>query len=598
MSSNLYDKTTHKLIPIAGNSESTAASLGSLSDVVITSPTNGQHLTFDLATSQWKNADAQLPTIEINDISDVTIISVSNGQILKWNSTTTKWENSSFNDITSLGAIPNVDISQVQDGDILVYDTTTGKWINTALDLSDYQTKNLSSSIAGASTVEGALDAEETAIENEISTRATLGSHNIFDNKLVSQTSNNVIYTVNSDKSVSITVNSAPESNTGVILGYVNVKAGKSYTLSGGINANTRVDLRNSNYSMWTDNAENKEVTSPSQSYSVETFTPSNDATLMVYVRIGSGAQTGNVGTVYPMLRLATDSDSTYQPFAMSNKEITPYIQSISNPNLVDNSWFTINQRGESSYTGTSNFIAIDRWRFTTSLTVTVNADNTITVTNSSTENASWFAQSFVLSEYGLKTGDIVTQSIMMSDGTIYSHTAPIPVPDGVNDKTINEKGIHSIRIQQLNNERYHCVFFVSANSNATIRAIKLEKGKVSTLAMDTAPNYQKELAKCQRYFVRLKGSIGTGFFQDTNIADCVCPIPVSMRAKPTLILNNGIGMVLNDGTTGLINNVTVWNEQPINCIGFTGTGVTHAIGATFRLFANQNNSLDLSAEI
>ena len=225
-----------------------------------------------------------------------------------------------------------------------------------------------------------------------------------------------------------------------------------------------------------------------------------NKVRLGFYIYISSGTQLSNI-VFKPMIRLAEDIDSTYQPYALTNQQITPYVQSVTNPNLLDNPWFTVNQRGLSTYTGTSNFIAVDRWRFTTSLTVTINADSTITVTNSLTGSDTWFAQAFVLSEYGLKTGDIVTQSIMMSDGTIYSHTAPIPAPDGTNDKVINEKGISRIRIQQLDNGRYHCVFYVSANSNATIRAIKLEKGTVSTLAMDVAPNYATELLKCQRYF-------------------------------------------------------------------------------------------------
>ena len=74
---------------------------------------------------------------------------------------------------------------------------------------------------------------------------------------------------------------------------------------------------------MWQDNAEAKEVTSPKQSYSVDTFTPNNDATVMIYLRIGNGVQSGDVGTVYPMLRLASDHANTYRPYVMTNKELT-----------------------------------------------------------------------------------------------------------------------------------------------------------------------------------------------------------------------------------------------------------------------------------
>ena len=195
------------------------------------------------------------------------------------------------------------------------------------IDLGDKQDKTLATplTIGGEvqTTVEDALGAEETVIEDEISARAFLGGHNLLNNTLFSQTYNNIEYTVNNDKSISVNVISAPVSNTGAILGYVNLKAGIKYILSGGINANVRVDLRNSDYSMWQDNAEAKEVTSPKQSYSVDTFTPNNDATVMIYLRIGNGVQSGDVGTVYPMLRLASDHANTYRPYVMTNKELT-----------------------------------------------------------------------------------------------------------------------------------------------------------------------------------------------------------------------------------------------------------------------------------
>lgn len=134
MSSNLYDKTTQKLIPYAGNSESTVASLDSLSNVYITSPIDGQLLTYDATSNQWKNADRENAEMELNEISDVMILSVSNGQILRWNETLNKWVNSDYNEITSLGSIPNVYLDQLESGQILIYESSSGKWINTTLE--------------------------------------------------------------------------------------------------------------------------------------------------------------------------------------------------------------------------------------------------------------------------------------------------------------------------------------------------------------------------------------------------------------------------------------------------------------------------------
>ena len=220
----------------------------------------------------------------------------------------------------------------------------------------------------------------------------------------------------------------------------------------------------------------------------------------------------------------------------------------LSNPNLLDNPWFTVNQRGESTYaSATANRFCLDRWKFTSPLNVVVNSDTTITVSNTISDS-SWFGQQFVLQERGLNEGTVVTQSIMLSDGTIYSFTAPIP--NGVNsvDKNIQENGIEKIRIQQLNGGIYHAVIFINANSSVTIRAIKLELGSVSTLAHDTAPNYAEELLECQRYFYRLGGSsspgytpIGSGFIKNANRAYIYTKLQNTMRVVPTITQNGKI---------------------------------------------------------
>ena len=58
MSSNIYDSTAKKLIPFAGNSEATAGSLDGLSDVSLSSPTDGQVLVYDGTAEKWENVSA------------------------------------------------------------------------------------------------------------------------------------------------------------------------------------------------------------------------------------------------------------------------------------------------------------------------------------------------------------------------------------------------------------------------------------------------------------------------------------------------------------------------------------------------------------
>lgn len=550
MSSNLYDKTTHKLIPIAGNSESTAASLGSLSDVVITSPTNGQHLTFDLATSQWKNSDAPLPTIEVNDLSDVTIISVSNGQILKWNSTTTKWENSSFNDITSLGAIPNVDISQVQDGDILVYDTTSGKWINTALDMSDYQTKNLSSFVESASTVEGALG---TLSSNKMSwsDNSVLGAKNLLPNIAHTDTVYGVTFTINSDGSVDA-------NGTATDLAYIDIAstdmgfslADGSYILSDGLVSHsadyyTTITIVDNQGNVTYEYADTK-----AESHMAFTITNSNISKLYVAVCVADGITANNV-LFKPMIRLADDNDGVYEPYAMTNKQITPYVQAISNPNLLDNPWFTVNQRGWTTGGATKvDTFTVDRWKIEVNNSdhvVTVNNDGTITLTNNSSVGM-YFDTAFLLKDFLLDVDTSYTASV-----DVVSYSGVVNVNIGLMNSSpwhrfgnivINKTGINSatgVVPSDFTGTSFRALCFIlNAGASITVRAVKLERGTVSTLAMDTIPNYQKELAKCQRYFYKTmittksdsqttsKLSVAT----NTNFLTGV-DFPVQMRDQP-----------------------------------------------------------------
>ena len=91
---------------------------------------------------------------------------------------------------------------------------------------------------------------------------------------------------------------------------------------------------------------------------------------------------------------------------------------------------------------------------------------------------------------------------------------------------------------------------FHNATTNHTVKAIKLEKGTVSTLAQDTAPNYATELLKCQRYFINVIGNGASGYFNDADAILSV-PVPVQMRTVPTVTLNYANNIV--DATGNVI---------------------------------------------
>ena len=87
-----------------------------------------------------------------------------------------------------------------------------------------------------------------------------------------------------------------------------------------------------------------------------------------------------------------------------------------SNRNLLDNPWFTVNQRGATQ--GVTGGFAVDRW--TCDSPYIVNDDKTITL-------ASNIYQDFTYENAKQYFGKTMTMSIMLVDGTIESGTATLP---------------------------------------------------------------------------------------------------------------------------------------------------------------------------
>ena len=77
----IYDANTQKWKNGAGGGGS--STLSGLTDVTITTPSNDQVLTYDSNSGEWKNANPQGGASALNDLTDVTITSANVGQSLK-----------------------------------------------------------------------------------------------------------------------------------------------------------------------------------------------------------------------------------------------------------------------------------------------------------------------------------------------------------------------------------------------------------------------------------------------------------------------------------------------------------------------------------
>lgn len=239
-----------------------------------------------------------------------------------------------------------------------------------------------------------------------------------------------------------------------------------------------------------------------------------------------------------------------------------------SNENLIDNGWFTVNQRGVSdgSYNGEytlDRFIAASDWGERCKTNIVVNENNIYlsgTPIAEYPESYAGFCQKFEDEMLNNLNGKIVTLSIYLESSSPSDHgdyadlslkgSSYIRVyGSGI---TLNNIGISAKTFTW--NDSFKGIFIAlisgeNVSSSITVRAIKLELGAVSTLANDTAPNYAEELAKCQRYYFSgrcryVDSGNATGFLSASLF-------PVEMRTVPTISLSNIRNIASADITTG-----------------------------------------------
>ena len=220
------------------------------------------------------------------------------------------------------------------------------------------------------------------------------------------------------------------------------------------------------------------------------------------------------------------------------------YSQSIiSNPNLLINGDFRVNQRGKTSYTHTGEAYGytyfVDRWfawgenPFTfdaSTKTLTPNASNTYnSILSQWIEDVSGFL------------GKTITYSVSVNN-IIYSITRSIPTTLS-NNVSLGElsTSFGKLRVWS-NNNRLRFDIIVSYPSGAIVlNYAKVEIGSVAT-AFSPRP-YAEELAMCQRYYQNIETQIARASIYNIGGINFYVPLPVTLRTVPTLTLASGCGI-------------------------------------------------------
>ena len=181
---------------------------------------------------------------------------------------------------------------------------------------------------------------------------------------------------------------------------------------------------------------------------------------------------------------------------------------------------------------------------------------------------------------------------IIATAGDNYWGVELLDVRGEVGSSSLEEVGLSSVTATIPQNAKY--VMFMMSNDNgvgmvgsAVIQAVKAEIGAEQTLAHqdssgnwvlnDPPPNYQQELAKCQRYQVVL--NTDSDFFCNFGIAQgfnntcaiALLSLPVSLRARPSISKQGILALEVNQNSyavTGVACNTWSGNNLAVSVYG------------------------------
>ena len=253
-----------------------------------------------------------------------------------------------------------------------------------------------------------------------------------------------------------------------------------------------------------------------------------------------------------------------------------------SNPNLLTNPDFKINQRGNSTYSSANSkkIYTVDRWNI-----YNANLNASTKVLTNPNSSSGQFKQTLELPLIGTYT---VTIKASRVSGNVHffinengSNIIDKSIVSGLNTVTFTStKGVSEVGV------------LISSGASLQIDYVKLEEGTVATAY--TAPNAVEEYPKCQRYFqyipklycvplVYTRNMINSSdkYFQSTN-----GNLPTEMRIKPTLKYK-AIGQ--SDGSTFADNASFELDSKSINTV---------TLSSVVSNFSITVNEITLDAEI
>lgn len=226
--------------------------------------------------------------------------------------------------------------------------------------------------------------------------------------------------------------------------------------------------------------------------------------------------------------------------------EVAEVANNVSNPNLLINGDFRVNQRGQVSYAGNSSIkYFVDRWFFNYSSGLSYDTQTKTLIAESNGSIVQYIEDSEQL------LGKTLTLSCKVN-GDIYFKTATLNSTYGSNVFIIDENiGNTGFKMQLYWNATLSLlrvgVATNSAPASVIIDYVKLEIGSTATTFCPRP--YAEELALCQRYFQSIEYAALPTFYTSENSGLYCCFLTQSLRVAPTI--TNYMTANIRDAYTG-----------------------------------------------
>lgn len=227
-----------------------------------------------------------------------------------------------------------------------------------------------------------------------------------------------------------------------------------------------------------------------------------------------------------------------------------------SNPNLLINPNFIINQRGKTVYT--SNGYTVDRW---SAYNVTVNRIQNGGV-NLTFKSKGSFTQTLE------KNVENVTLSIKVTQ-----ITGTVKLVCASKDIDINKPGVYSLSNNvDTSISQISLYNKIETSASMTVEWIKLEQGSIATTFI--APNVANELTKCKRYYNHIY-FFHVFYSATSNFDYSFSHVIQSMRIKPTVKLaqSSTSGLSKYSASVNTDSGLTVITTATTSKVGNCNTG-------------------------